>query len=208
LPLIIAVTLGLITVSAVKQKMSYKKLLAQKEEVAAKQKELNEKIDLLTLEKNSVEVRQKQVSTIQQIQARKVTWSDVFKELSLLIARDIWLSSLQADAKNGKRAVVIEGSGESPAAVSLFFQSLELSYFFKRVMLVSSTLDEKTYPSLYRYRFSVPIDEGRDTVSMSAAAPANPAKPAKAAPAASPSPSASPNEAAKPNLKEITKEAP
>lgn len=194
-----AVTLITISAAALTQHMKFKKLRAQKEEIAAKQKELNEKIDVLTLEKNSAEARQKQVSTIQQIQQRKVIWSDLFKELSLMISKDIWLSTLQASAKDGKRGVVLEGSGESPQSVSLFFQSLELSYFFRRVMLVSSTMDERTYPPLYRYKFAVPIDESKDAVAMTASAPAKTAP--SAAPSSAPSPSPSPSSSPAPGDK-------
>ena len=193
LPLIVAVTLILISSAAVMQHMKFKKLKNQKEEIAAKQKELNEKIDVLTLEKNSAEVRQKQVSTIQQIQQRKVIWSDLFKELSLMISKDIWLSTLQASAKDGKRGVLLEGSGETPQSISLFFQSLELSYFFRRVMLMSSTMDDRTYPPLYRYKFAIPIDEGKDALSMTASAPAKPTPSATPSPAPSSTPSPSPS---------------
>lgn len=187
LPAIIVVTLLILSFAGVSQQMSFKSLKAKKEEIAAKQKELNDKIDVLTLEKNSVEIRQKQVSTIQQIQARKISWSDLFKELSLLISKDIWLSAMQAQVNSGKRMVTLEGWGENPMSVSMFFQALELSYFFRRVMLVNSSLDERTYPSLYRYKLSVPIDEGaKDAVATSAAAPGPGPAPGK--PAASPTP--------------------
>ena len=223
LPAIIVATLLVLSFAGVSQQMSFKSLRSKKEEIAAKQKELNDKIDVLTLEKNSVEIRQKQVSTIQQIQARKISWSDLFKELSLLISKDIWLSAMQAQVNAGKRMVTLEGAGETPMSVSMFFQALELSYFFRRVMLVTSTLDEKTYPPLYRYKFSVPIDEGaKDAVATSAAAPspvpaggkqaaapkagASPAPAAaEAAPAPSPSATASPAAQAKEDKKEEKK---
>jgi hypothetical protein len=95
--------------------------------------------------------------------------------------------------------VVLEGSGESPQSVSLFFQYLELSYFFRRVMLMSSTLDERTYPPLYRYKFAIPIDEGKDVVSMTASAPAKPTPSAAPSSAPSPAPSATPSPSPSPD---------
>ena len=171
LPLIILVTLGLLAAQGILQQMELKKIRSERDKVAARQQELNQKIDVLMLEKNSAEKKKKQASSIQQIQAKKVSWSDLFKELSLMVSRDIWLSGLQASSKDGKRQVNLEGSAESPLSVSTFFQSLELSFFFRNVMLDSSTRDEKTFPALYRYKFNIPIDEARDQVATSSAAP-------------------------------------
>lgn len=171
LPLALVATLLVLGAAGMSQQKNLKRLQAERDQIAARQEEVTRRIEQLNAQKNQQKNQLDQLSTLQQIQARKVSWAELFKELSLMTARETWLTSLKAKANNGKRSLVLEGSAESPIAVSSFFEALEVSYFFKRVMLVNSTLQERTYPPLYKYKFDIPVDQDRDAVATSAAAP-------------------------------------
>ncbi len=167
LPAMILGTLVLISIRATTQHYEFKRIRLEREELAARQKELTEKIEQLSQDRSSLEQRRRTAGTIQQIRARKILWADLFKELSLLVPSNAWLSTLNASSEEGRRKVRLSGSAQSPKAISSLFESFELSPFFKRVMLVSSEIDEKLHPEVYKYQFDIPIDAGKDPVATS-----------------------------------------
>ncbi len=164
LPAFIALFMLGIGVVAYRQHRALKALQLERSAIAEKQKAATAKITALNQQRIELERKRKQASVIQQILAKKISWSDFFKEMSMMIPKNIWLGSMKAGlSKEGRREMIIEGSGDSPQAVSYFFQGLEQSYFFQKVMIVSSKLDPKVQPPLYRFKFKCPLDDFRDT---------------------------------------------
>ncbi len=154
---IVAVLVSL-SYMALSQQRTLGRIRTERAEMAMKLEEVSQKLQQLNSSKANLQVQSSQLVTLRQIQARKVQWAELFKELSLLVGRDTWVSSLKASAASGKRNMTLEGTGETPQSVSDLYESLELSPHFKRVMLVSSAIDEKTNPPLYRYQFEIPVD--------------------------------------------------
>jgi len=158
LPALLAVAALIIGIDATRLQIESRNLGKLQKAINAKEADYTLQLKDLNAKKLEVENRNKQLSVIAKILERKINWSDVFKELSMMTPKNIWLVNLKATQNgDGKREMFIQGSGESSQAVSSYFQSLEQSYFFKKVMIVSSTLDRKTSPTLYRFKFQFPV---------------------------------------------------
>lgn len=97
-----------------------------------------------------------QETLIRQVIGSKPNWSDAFKELSLVIPQETWLSQLVLKNNAGQIAVSIRGETSSQANMADFLSSLERSEFFNNILMISSRLTEKTNPPLYNFEFSAP----------------------------------------------------
>jgi Tfp pilus assembly protein PilN len=175
LPAFISLFIAVIGITGYRQHLALKKLQQERAAIAQKQQAATAQITALNQQRLQLERKRKQATVIQQILAKKISWSDFFKEMSMMIPKNIWLGSMKAGiSKEGRREMIIEGSGDSPQAVSYFFQGLEQSYFFQKVMIVSSKLDPKVTPPLYRFKFKCPMDDFRDTALAGAASDTKP----------------------------------
>ncbi len=164
LPALIGAFLVVIAVSATRQHFELQRLKEERTAIAAAQKKASDEIAALKKKREELERKKRQANAIQQILARKISWSDFFKEMSMMIPKNIWLNEMKAGLnKEGTREMVIQGTAESPQAVSAFFQGLEQSYFFQKIMIVSSKLDPKVHPPLYRFEFRCPLEDFKDS---------------------------------------------
>lgn len=97
-----------------------------------------------------------QENLIRQVVGSKPNWSDAFKELSLVIPQETWLSQLVLKNNAGQIAVSIRGETSSQANMATFLASLERSEFFNNILMISSKLSEQTSPPLYSFEFAAP----------------------------------------------------
>ncbi len=120
-----------------------------------KNNELNLKIaELMTVKKNLNKEQEKE-DAIQELLKGRLLWSSVFKELTLLVPKEIWLVSLNNELVNEtQKKIEITGESLSAEAVTHFFKSLEESYYFSQVRLVFVEKQLDKSPSLYRFRFN------------------------------------------------------
>lgn len=101
-----------------------------------------------------------QEKLIRQVIGSKPNWADAFKELSLVIPQETWLSQLVLQNNSGQIAVSIRGETSSQANMADFLSSLERSEFFNNILMISSKLSEQTSPPLYSFEFAAPGLEG------------------------------------------------
>ncbi len=97
-----------------------------------------------------------QETLIRQVIGSKPNWSDAFKELSIVIPQETWLSQLVLKNNAGQIAVSIRGETSSQANMADFLSSLERSEFFNNILMISSKLTEQTSPPLYSFEFAAP----------------------------------------------------
>ena len=97
-----------------------------------------------------------QETLIRQVIGSKPNWSDAFKELSIVIPQETWLSQLILKNNAGQIAVSIRGETSSQANMADFLSSLERSEFFNNILMISSKLTEQTSPPLYSFEFAAP----------------------------------------------------
>jgi Tfp pilus assembly protein PilN len=175
LPAFVGLFIAAIVLVGYRQHRALEKLKQERAEIAQKQEAATAQITALNQQRAQFERKKRQATVIQQILAKKISWSDSFKEISMMIPKNIWLGSMKAGlTKDGRREMIIEGSGDSPQAVSYFFQGLEQSYFFQKIMIVSSKLDPKVSPPLYRFKFKCPLDDIHDAALAGATGEAKP----------------------------------
>jgi Tfp pilus assembly protein PilN len=130
--------------------------------------ELTEKLKAMNEQSKVAEQNNESLSAIQQVLARKNYWSEVFKEMSILVPEDVWLtnfSNMKSTPKNGAAAgaagqpesLVIRGYATSQLAVGRFLKILEESAFFTGARMVSAEKEKEIKPSRYSFEFFIPV---------------------------------------------------
>ena len=100
------------------------------------------------------------VKSLQDVLARKNHWSTLFKELSILIPGDVWLTVLGSPpSDSAPRTLLLRGEATTQGKMAQFFAALETSKFFKGATITYSEKDSKLSPDLFRFEFSVPYPE-------------------------------------------------
>ena len=108
------------------------------------------------------------IEGVKKLLAKKNYWSSLFKEMSVLIPDDVWLTgftdtkeqaSLKTNPpiKNDGGILVLKGEAASPELVAQFLTSLEKSRHFSGVQLKFSEREPDIRPSRYKFEFSIPI---------------------------------------------------
>lgn len=79
------------------------------------------------------------------------TWTDLFKELSLLVPRGVWLTQLSNSVKDGQFRIMLSGEAPSQQLVAELLGALESSFYFKYSTLQYSEKIVGYEPNLYRF---------------------------------------------------------
>jgi Tfp pilus assembly protein PilN len=102
------------------------------------------------------------MSAIRKALSEKLYWADVFKELSNVAPKSIWLNSFDTSVDGGVKKVVISGQGTSQPEIAEFFARLERSYFFRDVQLKYTETSEVTGSAQIRFQFEGKVfDDGK-----------------------------------------------
>ena len=91
---------------------------------------------------------------VKRLLAEKTYWADVFKELSMVTPKDVWLTEFNTSLVDGKRVMVINGQSSSNALSTAFFSALEKSFYFRDISIQSMERLDHYSPALYRFRFA------------------------------------------------------
>lgn len=100
-------------------------------------------------ETKKLQVKEQRLSQqIKQIEAKKILWSGIMKDLGRLVPQGVWLTKVnqqaEVDAANNKRVrIMLQGQAQSVALVSQLMQNLEQSKNLHRFELVNSGTDAK-----------------------------------------------------------------
>lgn len=96
---------------------------------------------------------QQAVAAIRKALSEKLYWADVFKELSNVAPKSVWLNTFDTSVDSGVKKVIISGQGSSQPEIAEFFSRLERSYFFRDVQLKFTETSEVAGSALYRFQF-------------------------------------------------------
>lgn len=149
-----ALLLLIIVVITVLNTLSIKDLEKEKAILVAKNQQLQKTISSFKISQEGEKAAQARANMIRSINGKKLTWSNIFKELSLLIPNQTWLTQFQAANSGGDLSFAIDGEALSQERMAQFFSSLEMSYYFKDVLLELSQSMEDFEPSVYQFRFA------------------------------------------------------
>lgn len=137
----------------------YKKSQYNNELVELQQKnsEILQKIAVLQTQDQNADRATLLISSLNEILGKKLNWSEVFKELSTIIPKDVWISSFETKFENGSWSLSFKGSSPSQTLVSQFFSLMENSYHFSNAMIQYSQKKDKIAPNLYEFEIKVPL---------------------------------------------------
>ncbi len=120
---------------------------------------VDSRIEALSVETSLREKAAARYSSIQEVVSHKTYWVEIFKELTALMPRGVWLSGLASSLAEKDRRLVLRGEAPSQEKVAEFFRALEASYYFNGVTMKASERQEDYDPSLYRFEFVIPIKD-------------------------------------------------
>lgn len=119
--------------------------------IASINSEFNDRIRSLT--HSSADELNAKDATIRRALEDKIYWADAFKELSMIVPTDVWLTEFNTAMVDGKRVISISGQSGSSKKMTDFFASLERSYFFRDVQIKFSEKLSQFSPDLFRFKF-------------------------------------------------------
>jgi Tfp pilus assembly protein PilN len=116
--------------------------------------ELTKQIQVLSEQNKKNDQNVETFGTLQKVLSRKNYWSEIFKELSILIPQGIWLTNF---TNSGSDRVVLKGESSSPEGVAKFLRKLEGSQHFSGARMNYSEKEKDVSPSRYKFEMSVPV---------------------------------------------------
>lgn len=119
--------------------------------------DLNQKIQ--SLSHTSVQNLNDRDAAIRHALDEKIYWADAFKELSMIVPNDVWLTDFETAMLDGKRVMSITGQSASNKKMTDFFSSLERSFFFRDVQIRFSEKLAQFTPDLFRFKFECNVAE-------------------------------------------------
>jgi len=127
--------------------------------VEAKLSEVTAERDRLTSERQSLLLAREQssehrnLSSIRKALAEKIYWSGVFRELSNVAPKTLWLTEFETKADANGRSVMITGNSTSQTEVAEFLANLESSFFFRNVQMRFAEVQDDITPLSYKFQF-------------------------------------------------------
>ena len=121
---------------------------------------LSNKLQALTEQNKLLDKNDKALSAIQKVLSRKNYWSEIFKELSILIPDGVWLthfSDQKAVVPSSSAKLSLVGEADSHEVVAQFLTILEKSHHFGGVQINYVEKEENIQPSRYKFEFTVPV---------------------------------------------------
>ena len=132
--------------------------LAEMEQLTQQRDELSRQIQ------NQIRLREagsehRAMQAIQKAISDKVYWAMIFKEMSTLFPKTIWLTNFETKAGPDAKHLVITGNSSSQADITEFFSRLESSYYFRDIKIKYSEINDGKEPKLFQFQFEGNIFE-------------------------------------------------
>jgi Tfp pilus assembly protein PilN len=124
------------------------------ETLKVQNEELSRDIQVLTEQNKKMDENAETLNTLQKVLSRKNYWSEIFKELSILIPKGIWLTNF---TNSGTERIVLKGESATPEGVARFLRALEGSQHFSGARMISSEKESEIVPTRYKFELSVPV---------------------------------------------------
>jgi Tfp pilus assembly protein PilN len=116
--------------------------------------QLSREIQVLTEQNKKMDENAETLNTLQKVLSRKNYWSEIFKELSILIPKGIWLTNF---TNSGTERIILKGESATPEGVARFLRALEGSQHFSGARMISSEKESEIVPTRYKFELSVPV---------------------------------------------------
>jgi Tfp pilus assembly protein PilN len=130
----------------------------------ATEQELSKQVKTITEESKVVQQNSRSFLAIEKVLGRKNYWSEIFKEMSMLIPDGVWLTNfthqgLKPGAKNPEQ-LLVKGEAMSQLGMVKFLSILEKSHYFAGARLISSERMKDVKPAKYKFEFTIPVKAG------------------------------------------------
>jgi len=125
----------------------------------SQQAELQVSLDTLMRVTKAQEMETEKIKFFQEILSKKSYWSEIFKELGVIMPPKVWLTSLQSSGEFPNKKLILKGESISQQRVAGLLADLDKSQHFAGAMMNSSVQVPKVHPHLYRFEFTVPFPE-------------------------------------------------
>jgi Tfp pilus assembly protein PilN len=123
--------------------------------------DLSKKVKSLTEETKIAEQNSESFKAIEKVLGRKNYWSEIFKEMSMLIPDGVWLTNFTNQGlKSGAKApdqLLVKGEATSQMGVVKFLTILEKSHYFSGARMISSERVKDIKPAKFKFEFSIPV---------------------------------------------------
>lgn len=136
-------------------------------ELTVESAQLSAKLASLTEQNRILERNDKALSAIHKVLGRKNYWSEIFKELSMLVPDGIWLTHFADKPETGTKKdqttsppltqLSLSGEGDSQEVVAHFLTSLEKSHHFAGVQMKVLEKEAGVQPPRFKFEFTVPV---------------------------------------------------
>ena len=128
--------------------------------VASENALLTQQIAAMEALKKQEDLESGKVKSLQDVIGRKNYWSNIFKELSIVTPKDVWLTVLGTTGGDDvPKKLMLKGEATSQKKMAQFFAALEKSRFFSGATINSSEKDLKAAPDLFRFEFTIPFPD-------------------------------------------------
>jgi Tfp pilus assembly protein PilN len=130
----------------------------------ATQDELAQKLKSVTDENKIATQNSTSFKAIEKVLGRKKHWSEVFKEMSMLIPDGVWLTNFtHQGVKGGAKTpeqLLVKGEATSQMGMVRFLSILEKSHYFSGARLVFSERVKDIKPAKFKFEFTIPVKAG------------------------------------------------
>jgi|GEM_PF-3743050 len=155
-------------------RIAYETRANQKElaELQSLQDDLDRQVKSLTDEKKVADQNSESFKAIEKVLSRKNYWSEIFKEMSMVIPDGVWLThfthlGVKGSGKSATPAplspasqLLVKGEATSQLGVAKFLTILEKSHYFSGARLISSERMKDIKPTKFKFEFTIPVRAG------------------------------------------------
>ena len=131
-----------------------------------KAKDQNFELGLQVKEANilsaKTQARKDKIGVIRGLIGDRIAWSDILKELSLVVPNDVWLTefhSVKDEEDKNSKVVLIKGEGKSQTQIMKFFKSLKNSEHFRASEFRFSERVPASDPHIYSFFIEVWLED-------------------------------------------------
>ena len=130
--------------------------------IKAENAALNDQIKAAGLVSAASKARQDKLGLIQGIKGNRIAWSEILKELSLVVPNDVWLTefhSVKDEESTEGKVILIKGEGKSQTKIMRFFASLKKSKHFRASEFRFSERVPASEPHVYSFFIEVWLED-------------------------------------------------
>ena len=154
--ILLGVVFTLIAMMGIASSQQMKLSKMKRQAMTFKSKNVNQQrqIAALKAEFSSSAEANKARAAIEKETKTTTVWARYYKEVSLLIPKSVWIEKMKIKKHKGKHEIVIRGKATSQEKVSLFYDNLTKSKYYKSLLMSYSEVAKDFKPELIRFEFA------------------------------------------------------